>query len=651
MVEHDIPPLEQVREAALRPIGPSGRRFWVLAALLGLLTLWGGVAHAVQLFSGLGAAGYSDRGFWGIYEANLVAFIAISYGGALVSAILRLTHAEWRAPITRLAEAMAVFSLLVGMLFALIHLGRPEQVWRMILMPQISSPIVWDFVVIATYLVSTLVFLYLPLIPDIAVLRDRPSGQQGWRARLYGALACNWRGSSGQRRALERGITAVAILIIPTAVLVHSVLSWAFALTGRPGWHSTIFAPYFVVAALYAGVAMVILVVAGFRKGYHLEPFISLKHFRYLAYLMLTLNLLYLYFTFTELLTEGYVQNEETIPVLESMLVGRYAPYFYLFNLIGGLLPFLLVALPKTRTISGIVVAAGLVVFGMWMKRLLIVVPAVAHPLITGAWGSFQPTWVALGVTVGAAAAIPLLLMLFFKVFPILSIYEIEEVAAEQAHTPSTDTARGNGRAAERRGAASISTMGSFLTPLAVGLAVMAFSSNAVLAQTSDGSPTTLRLTTAPRINEKGRETPGWLVLRAELKTTDGKPVTNQSVSFSQAVDLFGPREAALGEAKTDSTGLAALLYQPAQSGKQTINVSFAGGEGYAPSKTSSAIEVASVVPIFESQEEPLPLAQIRPWLPIGLGGVVAAAWIVLLGVLLSTIRQIRNAPGHPELP
>jgi molybdopterin-containing oxidoreductase family membrane subunit len=187
MVEHDIPPLEEVRQAALRPLGPSGRRFWILAVLLGLLVLWGLVAYVVQLARGLGAAGYSDTGFWGIYEANLVAFIAVSYGGALVSAILRLTRAGWRAPITRLAEALAVFSLLVGMLFALIHLGRPEQVWRMVLMPQISSPIVWDFVVIATYLVATLVFLYFPLIPDLAVLRDRP-GQRGWRARLYRAL-------------------------------------------------------------------------------------------------------------------------------------------------------------------------------------------------------------------------------------------------------------------------------------------------------------------------------------------------------------------------------------------------------------------------------------------------------------------------------
>lgn len=418
---------DDMRQAALRPLAPSGRRFWLLAGLLGLLVLWGLAAYVVQFMDGLGAAGYSDKGFWGIYEANLVAFIAVSYGGALVSAILRLTQARWRAPITRLAEAMAVFSLLVGMLFAIVHLGRPDRLYLMFTSPQVSSPIVWDFVVISTYLVATLFFLYLPAIPDLAVLRETTSG---WRGRAYRVLSLNWQALPAQRRALDRGVTWIAILIIPIAVLVHSVLSWAFALTGRPGWDSTIFAPYFVVGALYSGVAMVILVVAGFRKGYHLDAFIGHKQFAYLAYLMLSLDLLYLYFTFTELLTEGYVQNEEVAPVLAALLTGEYAPLFWLFVAAGCVVPLLLVALPRTRTINGIVVAAALVVAGMWLKRLLIIVPAVAHPLIAGTWGSFQPTWVALGITVGAAAAIPLLLMLFFKFVPILGIDEMEELAA-----------------------------------------------------------------------------------------------------------------------------------------------------------------------------------------------------------------------------
>ncbi|HUY98979.1 MAG TPA: NrfD/PsrC family molybdoenzyme membrane anchor subunit [Thermomicrobiaceae bacterium] len=429
--------LEDVREAALRPMGRSGWRFWALAGVLALVVVVGAGAYVYQLIGGLGTAGYYDRGFWGIYEANLVAFIGVSYGGALVSAILRLTQARWRAPITRLAEAMAVFSLLVGAAFAVIHLGRPDRMWELVTRPQASSPIVWDFVAVMTYLVATLVFLSLPLIPDVAVLRDRFSGTAGWRRRLYGALSLNWRGKPGQRRLLEQSVTAVAILIIPIAVLVHSVLSWAFAVNSRPGWDSTIFAPYFVVAALFSGVAMVILVVAGFRKAYHLERYIEPKHFRYLAFLMLTLDLLYLYFTFTELLTEGYTLNEQVTPILTQLLAGQYAPFFWLFVVGAGIVPLLLVALPRTRTVPGIVTASALVVAGMWLKRLLIVVPAVAAPLISGDWGSFRPTWVALSITLAGAAAIPLLLMIFFKFFPILSIYEMEEMAAEPVLEPT----------------------------------------------------------------------------------------------------------------------------------------------------------------------------------------------------------------------
>jgi Ni/Fe-hydrogenase subunit HybB-like protein len=433
MIHREVPVLEDVREAALRPLARTGWSFWGLAALLALLVALGALAYVVQVLYGLGVAGYTDQSFWGIYEANLVSFIAVSYGGAVVSAILRLTEAKWRAPITRLAEATALFSLMVGMTFALIHVGRPDRIWRMMVTPQLASPIVWDFVVLTTYLVATAFFLYLPLIPDVAVLRARHSPRGGWRARLYGFLAVNWQGLPQQRHLLERRTLVMAIIIIPLAVFVHSVLSWAFALTGRPGWHSTIFAPYFVVGAIYSGIGMVILVVAGFRKGYALERYITLRHFRYLAYLMITLNLLYLYLTFTELLTEGYTMSKEAVPVIEAMLVGQYSYYFWLFILGGGILPVLLVALPWTRSIPGITIAAGFVVVTMWIKRLLIVVPAVTHPLISGPWGVFQLTWIPIAITIGAAAAIPLLLMFFFKFFPILAIGEMEEMAAETA--------------------------------------------------------------------------------------------------------------------------------------------------------------------------------------------------------------------------
>lgn len=434
-----VPVREEVRAAAVRPMARSGMGFWLLAGVLALLVGFGLVAYVVQLVQGLDAAGYNDGAFWGIYEANLVAFIGFSYGGALVSAILRLTGAGWRAPITRMAEAMALFTLLIGMVYAVVHLGRPERMWELLAQPEMSSPVVWDFVAISSYLITTLLFLYLPLIPDLAVVRDRFPRVGRLRRWLYRGLSHKWQGLPEQRRTLFTAITIVSIVIIPLAVAVHSVLSWAFAVTTRPGWDSTIFGPYFVVAALYSGIGMVILVVAGFRRAYHLEMFIEPLHFRRLAYLMITLGIAYLYFTFSEMLTEGYKQTEELTPLLESLLVGQYAAAFWLFVVAAGIAPLLIIGIPRTRTVPGIVSAAVLVVVGMWLKRLLIVLPAASNPLIEGPWGDFDLTWVAVAVTMAGVAAIPLLLMLFFKLVPVLAIDEIEELDAERSagHAPT----------------------------------------------------------------------------------------------------------------------------------------------------------------------------------------------------------------------
>jgi molybdopterin-containing oxidoreductase family membrane subunit len=411
-------------------MGPAGWRFWIIAAFLAALVALGLAAYVYQIKEGLGVTGMSDRVFWGVYTANFVAFIGISYGGAVVSAILRLTGASWRSPITRLAEAMAFVALAVGAAFPIIHIGRPERIWEMVAYARLSSPQIWDMVAIGTYLVATLVFLFLPLIPDLAICRDRIGKSAGFlRRKLYSWLSLGWRNLPEQRRLLGWGIGVMAVLIIPLAISVHSVLAWAFAVTSRTGWHSTIFGPYFVVAALFSGVATVILVVAAFRRAYHLEAFIEKKHIQYLSYIMMALGLLYLYFTFAEFLTEGYVLDEETQPLFEILLLKKYAPLFWLF-IVGGLVaPLLLVALPRTRNIPGIVVAASLAVAGMWLKRFLIVVPPLARPLASGEGATYSPTWVEAAITVGAVAAIPLLMMLFVRFFPILAIWEMEQEA------------------------------------------------------------------------------------------------------------------------------------------------------------------------------------------------------------------------------
>lgn len=417
-----------LRDAAFRPMRQPGRWFWPVFLGLAAVVAVAFVAYGYQVAAGLWVAGYNDTAFYGIYEANLVAFIGVSYGGALVSAVLRLTNAHWRAPITRMAEGMALVALLVGAAFAIVHLGRPERIWELIVHPQAGSPIVWDVIAISTYLVATLIFLYLPLIPDLAVARDRLGPTSGrLRRTFYRLAAAGWSGTRAQRRSLNWSVGAMAVLIIPLAVAVHSVLAWAFSMTSRPGWHSTIFGPYFVIAALYSGVALVIVVVAAFRKVYRLEPYIGLRHFVSLGRIMAVLGIVYLYFTFAELLTSAYTRTHEEASIVAVMLEGSYAPGFWLFMVGGLFVPLALTLVPTFRQERYLVLAGVLAVVGMWLKRMLITLPAATAPLIGDSWGAAQLTWVAIAITLGATAAIPLGLMILFRFVPILSLDEMAE--------------------------------------------------------------------------------------------------------------------------------------------------------------------------------------------------------------------------------
>lgn len=436
-----------IRAAAVAPILQPGPLFWPLALCLSLVVLGGAVAMFQQLMFGLGVTGLNNRVSWGFYITDMVFFVGLSYGGAVTSAILRLTNAPWRAPMVRLAEATALVTLLIGSLFPIIDLGRPDRMLNLLTHGQVGSPVLWDVVAINTYMVATVIFLVLPLIPDMAVCRDHLGPAAGrLRTLLYDRLSLGWRGTPGEKNILARNMTVVAVVIIPLAVSVHSVLAWLFGMTVRPGWNSTIYAPYFVVGALFSGVAAVIVIIAAFRKAYHLEAFITEQHFKYLANMLLALGMAYAYFLFAEVLTEGYKMegvsmDEGSGALLQEMLLGRYALLFWGFVAGGLLIPITLTSLPLTRNVPGIVAASTLVVVAMWLKRFLIVVPAMATPMMPIDWGDYWPSRVEIAITLAAVAAVPLMLMLFFRIFPILSIYEMEEIAEHGEPETAGDTA------------------------------------------------------------------------------------------------------------------------------------------------------------------------------------------------------------------
>ncbi|MGZ6545078.1 MAG: NrfD/PsrC family molybdoenzyme membrane anchor subunit [Actinomycetota bacterium] len=419
---------ERLRERVEAPLrkGAGGWGSRLLTAGLVLVVAWGVFAWTVQLRRGLAVTSLSDRVSWGLYITNFVFFIGISYAGTLVSGVLRLTKAEWRRPVTRLAELITVVGLLIGGAMVVVDLGRPERALNLLLHPQLRSPIMWDVLSIGTYLVGAVIYLWLPLVPDLALLRDS-AGIERARRRLYGWCSLRWVGASAQRSALNRSIAILAVVLIPVAISAHSVVSWIFGMTTRPGWDSSIFAPYFVVGAVYSGTAVIVLVAAIYRSRLRLQEFITEAHFRHLASLMLVLGLTYAYLTFSDYLTAAYKLQQDNVGLLTALFTGRYALLFWISVGVSTVIPVLLLCFRRTRTMPGILTAAGLVMVGMWLKRVVIVVPTMAQPLMPHAWGVYWPSWVEWSITAAAFAAFALLLVLAVRILPIVSVWELEE--------------------------------------------------------------------------------------------------------------------------------------------------------------------------------------------------------------------------------
>jgi len=416
----------------INSISKTSWRFYLITGILIVIVFWGVFAYIHQLQTGLVVTGMRDYVFWGVYITNFVFFIGISHAGTLISAILRVTGAEWRKPITRMAEAITVFALMVGAPMVLIDLGRLDRIVNIFLYGRLQSPLMWDVVCIMTYLTGSLLYLYIPMIPDIAELRDRLPNLTGWKKKFYTIFSLNWKGTEKQKQKLEKSISIMAILIIPIAVSVHTVVSWIFGMTFRPGWHSTIFGPYFVIGAIFSGTAGIITAMAIFRSAYHLEGYIKPLHFQKLGILLLSLDFMYIYFTFSEYLTVGYTAEKPDAGLLDILFSGNYSLTFWSMAVLGLFLPAIIIAHPKTRNIKGIVIASLLVNVGLWLKRYVIIIPTLSSPFlpiqgVPWEWAHYSPTWVEWSITAGAFAGFALLYTLFSKVFPIVSVWENRE--------------------------------------------------------------------------------------------------------------------------------------------------------------------------------------------------------------------------------
>jgi len=428
----------QVNDDLLRfPLGrTSPRWFWIAVGALGALLVGALVSLADLVLQGLQLLGLTDTVYWAIFITNFVFFVGISHAGVMISAILRLTQAEWRRPITRSAEMLAVFSLVTAGLFPIIHSGR---LWRTAywifpydfnrgVWPDVRSALIWDPSAIVTYLLGTLLFVFVDLIPDAAVARDRSTG---WRRRIYAALALGFRGTSRQWRVQLIAGQLLAALILAVFVSVHSIVAWDFAMALQPGWHSTALAPYFVIGAVHSGVAAVVTTMVVLRRALHLQRYITPQHFDTIGRLQLLVAPAYLFFFLTDFYFSVFTRDPNELSVWQLRLFEFPTNVLFYIQLVTTLLvpvPFWLFR--RFRRNIGVMFWTSISVnIGMWLERYLIVVTPlqVKQPFTFGWIPTYVPSVVETLVTAASLGLLALGVIVFARLLPIIPLWDVKE--------------------------------------------------------------------------------------------------------------------------------------------------------------------------------------------------------------------------------
>ena len=421
----------EINQAVLEPMFRTGWRFWALVVVLVALIVWGMYAWGYLINWGMGTAGINRPVYWGLFISTFVFWVGISHAGTMISAVLRLLGADWRRPITRGAEAMTAGALLMAGLYPLIHLGRVWKFYWMIpypnnrfMWPNFQSPLMWDMVAIFTYLIASGLYLYLAMIPDMGMARDHTDG---WRYKLYRALALGWRGTEAEWHKLHRALNIFSVAIIPIFLSVHSIVSWDFAITIQPRWHSTIFAPYFIIGAVYSGLAALATILVIVRRGMRLQEFLRAEHFNALGKLVMVAGMAWAYFWFAGFLVEWYGNEPVVRELIHEEVAGRLAPLFYL-QMGANLIPIGLLVFKKVRTTPALLLAATLLVnVGMFTERYLIVMGSLQRNYLPFDWGTYRPTWVEVSIVVMTFAGFALLYTLFSRIVPYVPVWEIKE--------------------------------------------------------------------------------------------------------------------------------------------------------------------------------------------------------------------------------
>jgi molybdopterin-containing oxidoreductase family membrane subunit len=402
---------------------------WITIAAALLLCFVLGLTWQVAL--GLGTTGLRTPQYWALYITDFVFWIGIGHAGTLISAILFLFRARWRTSIFRAAEAMTIFAVMTAGLFPLIHVGRLWFVYFLFpypnqrgLWPNFKSPLLWDVFAVSTYLSISTVFFIVGLIPDIAALRDVSTG---WRRRIYAMLALGWEGADSQWRHYRRAYGLLAALATPLVLSVHSVVSWDFAMALVPGWHSTLFAPFFVDGAIFSGFAMVLILVLPMRHFFRLHAYIQDRHLDAMGKLILVTGLVLTYFYVCEAFTSWYSGDVFERASLFWKVTKSYAWALWLMYFCNCISPLILFSGRARRSPVVLYVVSVLVLIGMWFERFNIIVPSLGHDFYPYTWGIYKPTITDTSIIIGSFAWFFILFLGFIKVMPSLSIVEVKE--------------------------------------------------------------------------------------------------------------------------------------------------------------------------------------------------------------------------------
>ena len=432
----------QVTDDVLAAMEPPGRRYYFAMMALGVGILAAAAYWTAQVKVGMGLAGINHPVGWGVYIANFVFWVGIAHSGTLISAILHLVRSRWRSSVSRAAEAMTVFAVMTAGLFPLIHLGRIWVIYYIIpypsqrqLWPNFTSPLVWDVVAVTTYLTVSVIFFFVGMLPDLAAARDRAErlyGPDHPRARFYRAVSLGWFGGLSQWRHYGRGYLFFAALATPLVISVHSVVSWDFAMSLLPGWHTTIFAPYFVAGAIHSGLGMVLILLIPLRRILKLERVITVDHFESLGKTLLVTTAVIGYAYFLEPLMAWYSGDVFEQQFAWWRATSAACPIYWALWPLNVLFPLLLVFKKVRRNLTWLLAIGVMINLGMWLERVQIVTFSTAHDFLSHNWGSYWPQPVEWTITLGAFCFFLFLFLAFAKILPTVAIADIKEIIGEK---------------------------------------------------------------------------------------------------------------------------------------------------------------------------------------------------------------------------